>query len=65
MVVGDQSRHLPAVTNREASSSRRLAASISPKAVSAVDSVTAPGVYPTGMPRAVQALRSMFSIPAA
>jgi len=62
---GDQVFHCRAFTKASASLMRRLRASSRAKAMSAVASVTTPGVLPAGMPRAVQAGRSRLSTPTA
>ena len=55
----------PLRTNASPSASRRAMPSISASARSAVDSVSTPGVLPTGMPRAVAARTSTLSTPTA
>ncbi len=62
---GPQVFHFPARRNFSASTTRRPAAIISAKAMSAVASVRMPGVLPTGMPRSVAAATSMLSNPTA
>ena len=51
----------PLRTRRSASAKRRQAAMTSPKARSAVSSVTAPGVLLISMPRAASAFTSIIS----
>ena len=65
MYIGLHSPHRPSTTSASPSRKRRAAAINRPKAASAVVSVNTSGVWPTGIPLAVQADRSILSTPAA
>ena len=65
MCVGYHGTHSPSRTWRSPSLMRRAMPSSSAKAMSAVASVSTPGVLPTAMPRRAASSRSMLSVPTA
>ena len=65
MCVGYHGTHSPSRTWRSPSLMRRAMPSSSANAMSAVASVSTPGVLPTAMPRLAASSRSMLSVPTA